>query len=97
MILQELRDKSPDADVDCTFDFRPWIASLGQGIQLTAVSFASHPTGLTIKDKTFNADGLVSARIAGGDSGVAYTVTCTATATGNRVEVLSARMLVTLT
>lgn len=94
MITDEWADKDADADVDRTFDFTAWIASISDVAELTAAAWSSSPSGLTIDNESFTSAGLASARIAGGTAGVAYTVTCTATGTGSRVEVKSARLLV---
>lgn len=94
MITDDFADKDPDADVDRTFDFTAWITSIGGGATMTAATWASTPSGLTISNTSFTSAGLASARIAGGTAGTAYTITCTATATGSRIEVKSARLLV---
>ena len=97
MILEEWADKDPDADVDRTIDFTLWVASLGDGAELTDVDWAVSPAGPTLSNESFESTGLASVRIAGGTAGTAYTVTATGTATGSRIEVKAARLLVRYT
>lgn len=63
--------KDPEAVLDYSFDWTPWLAA-GETITSKTVTV---PTGLTL-DASNEAAGVVTAWISGGTAGTAYRVEC---------------------
>ena len=72
----------PDATVDYSID---WSCYLAAGDTISAAEWASTPTGLTVEGSSFT-DSTATARVSGGEIGVAYTLTSRVTLASGQVD-----------
>ncbi len=82
--------KDPDAELDYAVDWSAWL-----GTDTIASAVWTLPTGLT-QPRPSSVDGAVATVwLAGGTSGVTYTVTCRVTTAAGRIDDRSHRIICT--